>query len=112
MEHLQTEIADALHASTKPRRAAKPYTVRTVDGAFPVLKLWRDGFTVAEADAPRLRGHVDILSGDDRIARCLIVFAKAEFGIATYEFKRRTDDAAPGPVDYAIDENAPVALLT
>lgn len=111
MEHLQTEIADALHAS-RPKRAAKTFSVRTVDGEFPVLKLWRDGFQVAEGDAPQLRGHVDICSGDERIARCLIVLAKAEFGVATYEFKRRTDGAAPGPVDYAVEENAPVALLT
>ncbi len=111
MEHLQTEIADALHAA-KPRRAAKSYIVKTDDGSFPVLKLWRGGFDVAESAAPRLRGHVDLFSGDEHIARCLIVFAKAEFGVATYEFKRRTDDGAPSPVDYALDENAPVALLT
>lgn len=111
MEHLQTEISDALHAS-KPKRAAKTYTVRTVDSAFPVLKLWRDGFEVAEVDAPRLRGHVEIFSGEERIARCLIVLAKAEFGVATFEFKHRTDDTRPGPVDYAIEEDAPVALLT
>ena len=111
MEHLQAEISEALQAA-KPRRAAKAYSVKTDDGSFPVLKLWREGFNVAEADAPRLRGHVDIYNGDDRVARCLIVFAKAEFGVATYEFKRRTDDASQGPVDYALDENAPVALLT
>ena len=111
MEHLQAEISAALHAA-QPRRAAKTYSVKTGDGSFPVLKLWRDGFDVAEADAPRLRGHVDIYSGEDHIARCLIVFAKAEFGVATYEFKRRTEDGAQGPVDYAVDENAPVALLT
>ena len=111
MEHLQAEISAALHAA-KPKRAAKSYCVKTIDGSFPVLKLWRDGFEVSEADAPRLRGHVDIYSGEEHIARCLIVFAKAEFGVATYEFKRRTDDAAQGPVDYAVDENAPVALLT
>lgn len=111
MEHLQAEISDALHAS-KPKRASKTFTVRTVDGVFPVLKFWRDGFEVAEADAPHLRGHVDIFSGDERIARCLIVLAKAEFGVATYEFKHRTDDAKPGPVDYAVEDHAPVALLT
>ena len=111
MEHLQSEISDALHAA-KPRRAAKVYSVKTEDGSFPVLKLWRDGFEVAETDAPQLRGHVDLVSGEEHIARCLIVFAKAEFGVATYEFKRRTDDGAPSPVDYAVAEDAPVALLT
>ncbi len=111
MEHLQTEISDALHES-RPKRATKAFTARTVDDAVPLLKLWREGFEVAEADAPRLRGHVEIFSGEDRIARCLIVLAKAEFGVATFEFKRRTDDARPGPVDYAVEEDAPVALLT
>lgn len=111
MEHLQAEISEALHAA-KPTRAVKTYSVKTSDGSFPVLKFWRDGFEVAEGDAPRLRGHVDIFSGEDRIARCLIVIAKAEFGVATYEFKRRTDDTIQGPVDYAVDANAPVALLT
>lgn len=111
MEYLQTEISDALDAA-RPKRAAKNYTVKTVDGSFPVLNFRRGGFEVAESDAPRLRGHVDVFCGDDRIARCLIVFAKAEFGVATYEFKRRTDDGAQGPVDYAVEPDAPIALLT
>ncbi|MDG1971844.1 MAG: hypothetical protein P8I56_12880 [Paracoccaceae bacterium] len=111
MEYLQVEIADALHAA-KPKRSSQTFSVRTVDGTYPVLKFWRDGLNVAEAGAPRLRGHVDILQGEDRIARCLIVFAKAEYGVATYDFKRRTDDGAQGPVDYAVEDDAPIALLT
>ncbi len=111
MEHLQQEITDALRAS-RPKTAKHNYSVRTDGGSFPVLRLWRDGFEVDEADAPRLRGHVDILKDDERIAICLIVFAKSEHGVATYEFKRRTNDAAQSPADYAREEDAPVALLT
>ena len=111
MDHLQAEISDALHAS-KPKRKTQRFRVRSEDGEFPVLKLWRDGFEVAEDAAPRMRGHVDILEGDERVARCLVVLAKAEFGVATYEFKHRTEEGAQRPVDYARDETAPVALLT
>ena len=110
MDHLLQDITDALHAS-RPKKARRTYLVRTDDGSFPVLRLWREGFEVAEADAPRLRGHVDILEGKERIAICLIVLAKSENGIATYEFKRRTNDGAQSPADYAREENAPVALL-
>ncbi|MEL6794496.1 MAG: hypothetical protein AAFP78_13640, partial [Pseudomonadota bacterium] len=115
MDHLQAEIAHALRQAgeSRGRRRAPRFGVRTEGGTFPVQQLWEGGFSVKVEDAPRLRGFVDLMVGDERLARCLIVLAEEEEnGIIRYEYKRRTEEAtAPSP-DYAPDPEAPVALLT
>ena len=78
---------------------------------FWALELRESGFDIAEADAPRLRGYVDLLHGEERLARCLIVCAAAEGGVVRYDFKRRTEDGPQAPADYARDPDAPVALI-
>ena len=111
MEFLQADIAAALDAA-RPKRVKGDFAVEAGGKSYPIIKLWRDGFEIAEDAAPTLRGFVDLLSHGDRIARCLIVCAEAEAGVVTYEFKRRTENASAAPADYARDDDAPVALLT
>ena len=113
MDHLQAEIAHALRQSSGERRRGPKFFVRAHGDVFPILRLWDGGFTVAVEDAPRLRGFVDLMHGDERLARCLIVLAEEEDGgIIRYEYKRRTEEAVAPPLDYAASEDAPVALLT
>lgn len=56
-----------------------------------IVELTDDGFVIeAEGEAgglPHLRGFVDIMLGDERIARRLVVLAWARHGLAGYEFK-------------------------
>lgn len=112
MDHLQAEIALALRQGEGRRRQPR-FAVRAEGGVFPILQLWDGGFSVAVEDAPRLRGFVDLMTGEDRLARCLIVLAEEEEdGVVRYEYKRRTEEVtAPSP-DYAPDPEAPIALLT
>ena len=52
-----------------------------------VMELTANGFVIEADGLPRLRGFVDILKDDERIARRLAQFAWAEDGLVGYEFK-------------------------
>jgi hypothetical protein len=84
-----------------------------VDGrTYPVLRLWHDGFSMDTDENLHLRGLVDLYDGGRHIAECLIIHSEDDGMTTHYEFKRRTDIHDKPPVDFAIDEKAPVALLT
>lgn len=82
-----------------------------VDGKIhPVLRKWKTGFAL-EADAPSLRGLVDLYDGSLHLFRCLIVTSYDEEGERRYEFKRATAVSQTPAVDFEIAENAPVGLI-
>lgn len=85
--------------------------VRAGDDIYPVLRMWKTGFSVAADEVPALRGLVDLLDGTKHIYQCLIVAAEAEAGEMRYEFKRRTVAADRAPLDFYRDPGAPVGLL-
>ena len=39
---------------------------------FPVLRLWKTGFSIHVEDAPNLRGLVDLYDGTNHLFQCLI----------------------------------------
>lgn len=88
---LPPEIASAIERDRrKQRRRATRYRVAAADRLYPVIELGAAGFVI-EADAPpHLRGYVDILEGDERIARRLVVCVSAADGLVRYEFKRES----------------------
>jgi hypothetical protein len=69
---------------------------------LPVLRSWSGGFATA-ADAPRLRGRVDLYDGSRHIAHCLVVLSAEEGGERRYEFKHRTRPADGPARDFAAD---------
>jgi hypothetical protein len=84
-----------------------------VDGnSYPVLRLWDNGFSMDADENLHLRGLVDLYDGGRHLAECLIIHSEDEGNTTTYEFKRRTETHDKPPVDFEIDANAPVALLT
>lgn len=112
MEHIQAEIALALRQQGRGRKRGPEALVRAAGGSYPILRMWEGGFSVAVEDAPRLRGFVDLMAGEDRLARCLIVCAEEAEGVVSYEYKRRTAEADHAPADYEIAPDAPAGLLT
>ncbi len=83
-----------------------------VDGAVhPVLRLWKDGFSVEAETAPQLRGLVDLYDGANHLYQCLIVASEEEVGEMRYEFKRSTAASDSAPLDFYRAPDAPVALL-
>jgi hypothetical protein len=82
-----------------------------VDGKLqPVLRMWKTGFAV-EADAPMLRGFVDLYDGSLHLFQCLIVNSDADAGERHYEFKRATAVAERPALDFELSEHAPVGLI-
>ena len=83
-----------------------------VDGKiYPVLRLWKTGFSMA-ADAPSLRGFVDLYDGAVHLFQCLIVASDDETaGERVYEFKRATAVAQKPALDFEKAPDAPIALI-
>lgn len=77
----------------------------------PVLRLWKTGFSVEAATAPRLRGYVDLYDGAIHLFQCLIVASEEEHGEMQFEFKQLTAVADRAAADFEIAVDAPVALI-
>ncbi len=86
--------------------------VRTDDNVYPVLRMWKNGFSVETGKVPGLRGLVDLFDGTNHLYQCLIVASEIEEGEIRYEFKRSTPAADSVPLDYIRDPEAPVGLLS
>ncbi|MEO9780728.1 MAG: hypothetical protein ABJH07_21835 [Sedimentitalea sp.] len=85
--------------------------VQVGDHYYPVLRQWRDGFSVEEATAPLLRGLVDLYDGGRHVCQCLIIASESEAGERRYEFKRNTTAADKAPLDHYREPDAPIGLL-
>lgn len=84
-----------------------------IDGVtYPVLSMWKTGFSVDASSAPYLRGYVDLYDGAIHLFQCLIVATDEEAGEMIYEFKRATAVADKPALDFEKAPDAPVALLT
>jgi len=83
----------------KSRRARTRHLVVAGDREHRIMELTDDGFVIEADGLPHLRGYVEIMLGEERIARRLAVFAWARDGLVGYEFKH---DAAgrDTPADY------------
>lgn len=109
---LPKNVQDDLDAA---RIAALKKTSRlriVADGVeYKVLHRWSNGFAVDVADAPKLRGLVDLYDGGNHLLQCLIVASEEEAGQMRYEFKRATDVHDRAPLDFYLDPDAPIALI-
>jgi hypothetical protein len=85
--------------------------VQVGEESYPVLRLWRGGFSVEEQTAPLLRGLVDIYDGSRHMCQCLIIASESQAGERRYEFKRNTAAADKAPLDHYREPDAPAGLL-
>ncbi|EAQ04513.1 hypothetical protein OB2597_10224 [Pseudooceanicola batsensis HTCC2597] len=112
MTYLPKEVREGLEAArTAALGRRNRLRVVMADTVVPLLRLWDHGFAVPVAQAPRLRGLVDVHDGGRHLWQCLIVAAAEEGDEMLYEFKRQTaalDRPAP---DFVIPQDAPAGLL-
>lgn len=78
---------------------------------YPVLRLWKTGFSLEAHSAPHLRGFVDLYDGGVHLSQCLIVASEEDAGEMKFEFKRLTAVSDAPAIDFERAENAPVALI-
>lgn len=110
---LPKEVREGLEMARKrDLRKKSRLRVRVGDDVFPVLKFYAHGFSLDMDNAPKLRGLVDLYDGTRHLYQCLIVASREEEGQMFYEFKRSTAAVDSAPLDFAREENAPVALIT
>ena len=107
---LPGEVLTALEQDRRDsRRARTRHLVVAGERQHRIMELTETGFVIAADDLPHLRGYVEIMLGQERIARRLVVFAWAREGLVGYEFKH---DAASReiPADFVEPDHA--GLLT
>jgi len=111
-EFLPKEVREGLEMARKRSlRRKSRLRVHTDDEIFPVLRFWETGFALDVENAPQLRGLVDLYDGSRHLYQCLIIASDEENSEMIYEFKRSTLAVDKAPLDFARDENAPIALL-
>ncbi len=113
LEFLPKDVREGLDTARK-RKLKSQIRLRVRVGAkeFPLLRYWDEGFALDAADAPNLRGLVDVYDGARHVSQCLIIASAEERGEMIYDFKRVTLASDNAPLDYVRDVDAPVALLT
>jgi len=101
---LPGEVLSAMEAGRRNKRRARTrHLVVAGEREHRVMELTEAGFVIAADGLPHLRGYVEIMLGEEQIARRLVVFAWASDGRVGYEFKH---DAASRetPADYVEPE--------
>lgn len=84
-------------------------SVMSGDRRHMIVEITDKGFVIEADGLPQLRGYVDIMRGEQRVGRRLVIFSGATAGFARYEFKH--DCAAREiPADYVKPDA--IALLT
>ena len=109
---LTRELREGLDAARKlAARRRSRLRIEAGGQTWPVLRLWDGGFALDPADAPHLRGLVDIYDGARHVMQALVIASDHEDGEQRFEFKRATRSVDGPPADFVRDEGAPVALL-
>ena len=111
-EFLPTEIrAGLLEAERRAARRRSRLRVQVGDAVYPVLRSWPGGFALDAATTPALRGLVELYDGARHLATCLIVASVEDGGELVCDYKRSTAVIDRAPLDFAVEAEAPVALL-
>lgn len=101
---LESARLNALKTASRLRLSADGQT-------YPVLRMWKTGFSLDANTAPNLRGFVDLYDGAIHLFQCLIVASDDEGGEKRFEFKRLTAVSTTAPLDFERSVDAPVALI-
>ena len=85
---LPGEVLSAIEAGRrKSRRARTRHLVVAGERQHRIMELTETGFVIEADGLPHLRGYVEIMLGEELVARRLVVFAWARDGRVGYEFK-------------------------
>ena len=110
---LPKEVQEGLEQARGRDRRKKARLRVSVDEftLYPVLEFRDGGFSLDAANAPKLRGLVDLYEGSRHLYQCLIVASEEDGTLMRYEFKRSTAAVDRAPLDFARASTAPIAYL-
>lgn len=112
MEILPKDLVEGLRAADLgDRRRRSRLRIHTGKDILPVIRRWRDGFSLDAAQITQLRGLVDLYEGARHLSTCLIIASEIDGDELICTVKRETAVADRAALDFARDETAPVALL-
>lgn len=102
---IPAEAVSAIEQDRRKRlRQRSRFRVAASDRLFPVIEMSREGFVIEADEPPHLRGYVDILEGDERVARWLVVCDWARDGLVGYAYKREGLGSAV-PADFVLSHS-------
>ncbi|SFD06749.1 hypothetical protein [Tropicimonas isoalkanivorans] len=105
-------LDDMERARRSANRKRTHMTVCAGGQEFTILRYWNTGFALDAADAPGLRGLVDVYSGAKHLCQALVVTSSEEQGERVYEVKRSTPAQNTAPAaDFVRDRPEPAGLL-
>jgi hypothetical protein len=111
-EYLPKEVREGLEQARKrDLRKRSRLRVHVGDKIYPIIRFWDDGMALDADEVRHLRGLVDIYDGSRHLYQSLIVASDVEAGELICVMKRSTAAADHAPRDYAVDDDAPVALI-
>ena len=114
LEYLPKELRDHLDAARK-RQQRRKSRMRVELGdtlVYPVLRFWRNGFSLDASLVPaRLRGLVDLYDGPRHVFQCLIMASDIQDGELVCEFKRATPVRNRAALDYWREDDGPAGYL-
>ena len=110
--YVSAELQAGLDAA-RMRRAKRRSRLRVEGGgtSHPVLRLWERRAGVGRADRPPLRGPRHLYDGARHIGGCLGVTSDEQAREPRSEFNRALSAPQGAALDFARDEDAPVALI-
>ena len=101
LESLPEQISQELRAAnTRRTKRASRLRVEADGISYRVLRLTGEGFVLEAADAPQLRGLVDLFDRGRHVSQCLIVAAAQDGDEMIYDFKRNTVASDGAPLDF------------
>lgn len=80
-------LSEFVNGRQPERRPRTRYLVVAGRRQHRVVELSQGGFVIEADELPHLRGYVDIMLGEERVAHRLAQFAWARGGLVGYEFK-------------------------
>jgi hypothetical protein len=99
---LPGEVLSAMEVDRRnSRRARTRHLAVAGERQHRIMELTGTGFVIEADGLPHLRGYVEIVLGEERIARRLVVFAWAHDGLVGYEFKHDASSRET-PADYVM----------
>jgi len=112
IEFIPKDVVDDLARARLAKLTKKTrLRVQAGDMRVPLLRLTATHFAIDRAQAPRLRGLVDIYDGARHLYQALVVATSFDGDAVVFEFKRNTAAALGPALDFERSVDAPVALL-